>query len=480
MQKLIPKYGVAAHLAFLAVSPLFLFPYCGEGWTAAVVICLSALAAVWMVMEPSRRSGELLFEARERVVRSLAADPLFWVFVVLLVISGIRWANGGIGMAYDAEIRKWSLRGPVCSFLPGVVDGRGALLFSGTIGAFVIALSFRHALGKAARLSFLFLSSFLASVAAITAGVMAHLGVPQAVETASANGFSGAFSGTAFALYFLGGLIALAGMFEIGWNKMLLLFSIAIGGTFAGAMIFLPPQLAALYAIAGIVAIMATLVYVGLTRSAADSLKCAVAVLLASLIPVLLVLALDPGVAAFERIAAMFNADSLFPESFTRSRNALSAVAFKEWSVHPWLGSGVGSFPIGIRFNATGADWALINVAQKLPKSGWWALLAERGMVGALMFALPLGFMAYTFVRRLIGAFSGGATFVPGSLLGVIAVAALVAQSFIDPSFLAPEVIMAATAFVAMSAASIPPVRKNVVDDTPEGDKLKGDREDGR
>ena len=101
-------------------------------------------------------------------------------------------------------------------------------------------------------------------------------------------------------------------------------------------------------------------------------------------------------------------------------------------------------------------------------------------MVGALMFALPLGFMAYTFVRRLIGAFSGGATFVPGSLLGVIAVAALVAQSFIDPSFLVPEVIMAATAFVAMSAASFPPLKKTVMDDTPEGDKLKGDREDGR
>lgn len=480
MQKLIPKYGVAAHLAFLAVSPLFLFPYCGEGWTAAVVICLSVLAAVWMLMEPSRRSGELLFEARERVARSLVVDPLFWVFTVILILSAIRWANGGVGMGYDAELRKWSLKGPTCSFFPGSVVGRGAYPFAGTLGAFVLVMSFRHALGKAARQSFLFVSSFLAAAAAITACVMAQLGVPAAVEAASAQGFTGCFAGTAFALYFLAGLTALAGMFEVGWNKMLLLFSIAIGGTFAGAAIFLPPQLSALHMMAGIVAILVMLAYVGITRSAADSLKCAVAVLIASLIPILLILALDPGVSAFERFGAMLNADSLFAESFVRSREVLSGIAFKEWTVHPWLGSGVGSFPLGIRFNATEADWALIDTAQNLPKSGWWAILTERGMVGALMFALPLGFMVYSFFRRLVGVFSGGSAFVPGCCLGLIAAAALVVQSFIDPSFLAPEAVMAAAAFIALSAASFPPVKKAATDDTPEGDKSKGDREDGR
>ena len=480
MQKLIPKYGVAAHLAFLAVSPLFLFPYCGEGWIASVVICLSVLAAVWMVMEPSRRSGELLFEARERVVRSLVADPLFWVFVVILLLSGIRWANGGVGMGYDAELRKWSLRGPTCSFMPGTVEGCGAYPFAGTLGAFVLAMSFRHALGKAARMSFLFVSSFLAAIAAITACVMAHLGVSGAVQAASAQTVIGSFAGTAFALYFLGGLTALAGMFEIGWNKMLLLFSIAIGGTFAGAAIFLPPQLSALYMIAGIVAILVMLVYVGITHSAADSLKCAVAILIASLIPILLILALDPGVSAFEHFCAMVNADTLFAESFVRAREVFSRIAFKEWTIHPWLGSGVGSFPLGIRFNATESDWVLIDVAQKLPTSGWWALLAERGIVGALMVALPLGFMVYSFFRRLVGAFSGGSMFVPGCFLGVIAVATLAVQSFIDPSFLAPEAVMAVAAFIAMSAASFPLVKKTAMDDTPAGDKLKGDREDGR
>jgi len=35
-------------------------------------------------------------------------------------------------------------------------------------------------------------------------------------------------------------------------------------------------------------------------------------------------------------------------------------------------------------------------------------------------------------------------------------------------------------AFIAMSAASFPLVKKTATDDTPAGDKSKGDREDGR
>jgi hypothetical protein len=30
VQKAISKYGLAAHLALLAVAPLFLFPFCGD------------------------------------------------------------------------------------------------------------------------------------------------------------------------------------------------------------------------------------------------------------------------------------------------------------------------------------------------------------------------------------------------------------------------------------------------------------------
>ena len=101
MQKAISKYGLAAHLALLAVAPLFLFPFCDDVWTARVVIWLSILSFAWTILEPSRRVDETLHDARFRVASSIVLDPLFWFSIVLVVVAGIRWLNGGIGMSYD-------------------------------------------------------------------------------------------------------------------------------------------------------------------------------------------------------------------------------------------------------------------------------------------------------------------------------------------------------------------------------------------
>ena len=87
MQKLIGKYGLAAHLALVVVAPLF--------FTPTAVLWLSALAVVWFFLEPSRIGFEQLHDARRRILSSLWKDAVFWVFLALTVIAGIRFANGG-------------------------------------------------------------------------------------------------------------------------------------------------------------------------------------------------------------------------------------------------------------------------------------------------------------------------------------------------------------------------------------------------
>ena len=47
MQKLISKYGLAAHLALLAVTPLFLSPFCAEATIAVAMMWMSAVGALW-------------------------------------------------------------------------------------------------------------------------------------------------------------------------------------------------------------------------------------------------------------------------------------------------------------------------------------------------------------------------------------------------------------------------------------------------
>jgi hypothetical protein len=101
--------------------------------------------------------------------------------------------------------------------------------------------------------------------------------------------------------------------------------------------------------------------------------------------------------------------------------------------------------------------------------------MVERGIVGALMIALPVVGMAVTFARRIAGAFGGRRPFVPGCWLGVACAAAFAIQSFVDASFLSPGAMMAAAAFLAFASASIPlPRRRESKADDQEGETTKG------
>ena len=68
VHQFLAKYGLAAHLAFLAVAPLFLFPFCAASSVAVTLLWLTLLAAVWCGLMPSVRRGERLYDARLRVV----------------------------------------------------------------------------------------------------------------------------------------------------------------------------------------------------------------------------------------------------------------------------------------------------------------------------------------------------------------------------------------------------------------------------
>lgn len=96
----------------LAVTPLFLSPFCTASALAGVLLWMSLCAWIWLLMEPSRRNDERLHEARVRVRRAIVRDPLFWLFVLLTVFAGLRALNGGIVRAFDTTAHKWYLAGP--------------------------------------------------------------------------------------------------------------------------------------------------------------------------------------------------------------------------------------------------------------------------------------------------------------------------------------------------------------------------------
>lgn len=480
MQKAISKYGLAAHLALLAVAPLLLFQFCGDEWIARTLIWLSILVTVWMLVEPSRRKGEMLHDARTRVFRSVYRDPLFWLFVVLAVIAAIRSLNGGVAMAYDAETMEWSLRPPTLSFLPGSVDGTGYLHFATAIATAAISIACRHALGKSARVCFLFIASFLAGVCAIVLSLAAFCGHHATLDAMACSLADPTFVGNAFGLHFAGSMIALVGTFERKWKRAAPLLIVAIGGCGVGLYVFSPDFVIVMYVGLALFSLLISLLYAQRKMGGLVVPKCLAFLLIAAAAGFLIAVGLLPESVKAARFAWLgTKVGGILPDTMLAARDALSAIAFSVWKSHSWIGTGLGSFGLDIRFEASAETWRILANGQNGALNGWWQMLAERGILGLVLFASPMVLMAWTYILRAFYAvkhaivrrhLSEIASFHPICGLGVGAVAVTVACGFIDHSFWRPETIMAVAGFFAMSASAFPSVARKT-DDKSETEK---------
>ena len=461
VQRLIAKYGLAAHLALLAVAPLVLFPFCAEGTMATVLLWLSLLAALWTVLEPSMRRGEGLSDSRRRVAREMVSDPLFWVLLVLVVFSGFRALNTGIALSYDAETSAWYVSEQHFPLLPGAVGGSGFLPFAVATAFLVLLQACRHSLGRSARHFFVLGSSILAGLAAVIDLVLLRLGCfgDTVALLPSEDGLGCSFAGFAFGLYLIGGMVALVAVFEQGWNKTLGLVPLAIGGTAAGVIAFTPFHLSAVLIVAAFPVLIYALVFSGKALPSFDFFRIVLIVLTSLGIGGLFVTVVLPGNAFAARLS-LLPEFSFFPEGFLKIRAALSAIAFKSWISHLWLGTGVASFPLDFRIHAQVADCELLPRGATAVASCWWLLLAERGVIGLALFVLPFGSLLFTYVRRLIEGMTSLELPHPACIVAPVALTLFVAAGFFDCSPVRAEVLLAMGSLVAISAVSFPRARR--------------------
>ena len=443
----------------LAVAPLFLFPFCSDGSVAVVLLWISLPTALWTVLEPSIRGGEHLHDARWRVAKSIFRDPLFWASLVLVVFSGLRALNTGITLAYDAEISSWSVSEASFPVLPGVVGASGDLPFAAALAFAVVLQGCRHSLGRSARVAFLLLSSAFSGLAAVIALIAAHFGSPGAVAFFSVGEGAYSFFGLVFGLYLIGGIVALVAAFERNWSLAFLLLVLSLGGNGAGLFAFAPPYLSAAFAVAGVVMLGYSFAYSCRALKGSGEFKLLVVAGVSLTLGGLLAVAILPEAVLGGRLAA-FRDLAFFSPRFWETRGTLSAVAFRSWISHLWAGTGIASFPLDFRFGARAADWVLFPRGTALLPNGWWLLLAERGVVGFVAFALPFGFLLFTYVRRLIGGVDGWTLPHPGCLIAPIVFLLFVADGFLDCSPLRVEALLATGAFLAVSASSFPRMKR--------------------
>lgn len=452
MQKLISKYGLAAHLAILAVAPLFLSPV----W----VFWLAGIVVLWLIMEPSRISGERLHEARARVAGQMMRDPLLWISLVLIAYALVRFLNVGIDMAYDAETQVWAMAKPPLPILPGSVVGFGGPELAGVLAFAVVVQGCRHALGRSARMAFVLCVSALSGAGAIVLALLMHLGNPLFVSLAKCGLESPSFVGSAFGVHWLAGTIALLGTYEYRWLRAMPLTLLSVGGNVAGLFLFAPASVQVVFLAGELLVLAYGFVYAFRRLDGSCEFKFLVTFSMA---------VVTGGVVA---VAALSNADlaarlapyetgTFLTEEYLAARKALSAVALGAWKGAPWLGTGLGSFPLNLKFLSADIDWTVIRPEQLAPFNGYWYLLVERGILGAVLIACPLGALLWTFA---VGMIRGIRLDMPHPLcwLGPVAMVVVLVEMLIDTSFFISGVPLAVASYLAIAACSFPKENHNV------------------
>ena len=455
MQKFIAKYGLAAHLAILAVAPLFLFPFFGDATIAVTMLWLSLPAAVWMFMQPSVKRGEMLHDARARVVSGIFRDPLFWVLLVAVVFCGLRALNTGVAMAYDAETSKWLVASPAFPLLPASAGDAGFLPFAGAVGCMVLAIACRHALGRSARQVYLLVSSSLAGAAAALALFVANMGNAAAAGAIACSHSDLSFIGVAFAVHSLCGVAAVVSTLENRWNRAMPVLLLSVGGTAAGAFAFAPAYVSGIFLVAWVAVFGYSFFYAFRILRGASEFKMLIAMAVSLLGGWVLVTMTTTGSFVSSR-AAPFVDRIFFPDWYEGARHAVTSLSLKAWMDSPWTGTGVGSFGLDIRFNATPADWAVIPRTLAAPPLGWFKLLVERGIVGVAILALPFILMLVTYFARLVGWLFARIAPQPGCWVAPAVVAAVMTTGFFDCSYLRVDVLMAVAAVLSLSASTFP------------------------
>ncbi len=397
-------------------------------------------------------------------------DPLFWFSIVLLCVAALRWLNSGVAMEYDAQNGLWSLREPEVSFLPGSVEGFGSLHVMAVLGAMVLIQSGRHALGKSARVCFIFVGSVLAGLSAIVLCIALFSGHKATMAFSGCSVVDATYLGNAFGLYLAASPIALVGAFERKWKRAMPLLIVAMSGCGVGLYVFSPDFVIISYSVATLVVLAFSLLYAQKKISGLVVPKCSAFIFISACAGYLLVTGLVPEEVKSARFAWLFeDGGKIFSDSFLSARDVLSGIASAVWKDRPWNGSGLGSFGVDIRFLAKSEDWRLLAPGQAGALNGWWQIVAERGITGTILFVSPLFFLAWTYVIRALAAFgnviakrrlSSIATFHPLCWLGPVVVAVTVACGFIDHSFWRAEVIMAVAAMFAMAGSAFPVVAK--------------------
>jgi len=405
-------------------------------------------------MEPSRLGDEMLHDARRRVLALLVRDPLFWVLLVVVALAAVRWLNGGVGAAYDAEKGVWFLRGPAFSWFPGSASNAGGQEFAVAVALLVVVMGCRIALGKSARHAFFVLISTFTGVFGLVLAYMHYDGLAVARSLSVFELCLPMHLGMVFGLGLLTTTVAMVSAFELVWRKAHLLLLAGLVGNAAGLLVFAPVWTTAAFLAACVVLFVFAFVYAKLTMGGNAEFKYLVGFGLGLVLAGVVAVGVVSEKPLLEKVESV-QEGRFFSAEYLSARDTLSGVSQRVWKTHPWIGTGIGASAQGIRFAATEEDWRSMPPDQAYALNGYWQILVERGIVGAVFAICPLSLLLFSYFRRLVVGVRCRIP-PPAAWEGLVALVPVFVLAAADCSILYPGVSVLIAAILAISANSFP------------------------
>lgn len=463
--KLITKYGLATHLALLASLPVVLQPFVSDRILGVTILWLSLFALLWLLVEPSILSGEHLSTARRRVRREIARSPFFWFAVAAVVFAAIRCWNDSIVLRFNPEESAWQISQPVLAFCPASVPGAAFLPLALSIGVGVLLVGVLYGLGAAARTSFGITFALVLGVGGLASSICACMGVESLLSSALTAFSVKPYLGT---VHGIGCLVAVTcGVHAESrkWAAARLPFCLGVAGNVAGVIFFAPPLVSGVYLLLTAFLALFGITFVSRTSSLGGMARSAIMFLFGVALALSLLLAFAPQ-AVSEAKSNGFDMAQAFPEVYKQTVVVLKRIGGIVWKESPWCGAGIGAFPLQVQFLADKADWSILPPQVVTAVSGYWTVLAERGILGCMLLGGLGLILVFVWIRHLIGAIvhlrtKDDAYVFPFACPPVVWISPLVLavvclEAVVAPVFSEKTVLLAIVAGMTLSAASFP------------------------
>ena len=464
--KIISKYGLAAHLGLLASFPVAFAPFLSQESLACVILWLSLFAAIWIFFDPSIRIGERSAEARARVLASVIRDPIFYFFILAVGFALVRWINSGIALWYDAEQSKWLVKEAAAPVLPASAGNSGFLPMAVSIGLGVFVVGVRNALGLLARVFCGMTAVTIVGVGGLVVSTCVCLNVcPELVQYVKSNFAQVPFIGLPYGFFLLMSIVFGMDAESRKWPYARLPYVIAVAGSASALFFFAPPLAVVAHLLVVILFFVFASVYSARVGSMGGFARSMVFTLLGLAVPALLVMAVASPELQQMKLDGL-NPELAFPVEYSSLTETLARISKSMWLERPWCGVGVGAFGVNLPFFAVKADWTVLPPHVSNAVSGFWTLLAERGIAGCALLSVGLGLMIWAWCARLVEAFlflhgNDEADIFLFACPPVVWIAPFViilgvAEMFFSHSFASAASVFAFTVPLALSAASFP------------------------